>query len=121
MPKDEDDEMEVEDDQPHKTKAELDKQRTTMNTEIEEDMAERVKKRLAFIERQTDLLLHFDPKVIPVCLSTSSLPSLSRIHGSGSGGALPAGGQRRLAPQLLRASATLLRHVHVHRHAFFCV
>lgn len=47
-----------------KTKAELDKQRNTTNTEIEKDMADRVKKRLAFIERQTDLLLHFDPKVI---------------------------------------------------------
>jgi hypothetical protein len=61
----------------HKTKAELDKQRTTTNAEIEKDMAERVKKRLAFIERQTDLLLHFDPKVIP-CLPPFSSPRVCR-------------------------------------------
>uniref|UniRef100_A0A6U2D0V6 Uncharacterized protein n=2 Tax=Hemiselmis andersenii TaxID=464988 RepID=A0A6U2D0V6_HEMAN len=45
-----------------KTKAELDKQRASMNADIAMDMEARVKKRLAFIEQQTDLLLHFDPK-----------------------------------------------------------
>jgi hypothetical protein len=68
----------------HKTKAELDKQRTTTNAEIEKDMAERVKKRLAFIERQTDLLLHFDPKVIS-CPSPSQPRASASIRVQGAG------------------------------------
>jgi hypothetical protein len=47
----------------HKTKAELEKIRLAQNAEIQEDMESRVQKRLAFIQQQTDLLLHFDPKV----------------------------------------------------------
>jgi hypothetical protein len=50
-----------------KTKAELEKIRLAQNAEIQEDMEGRVQKRLAFIQKQTDLLLHFDPKV-PSCV-----------------------------------------------------
>lgn len=48
---------------PSKTKAELDKIRTNENARVAADQEDRVNKRLAFIQRQTDLLLHFDPKV----------------------------------------------------------
>ncbi len=59
-----------------KTKAELDKIRLAQNAEIQEDMEGRVQKRLAFIQKQTDLLLHFDPKV-PSCIPHARTPWFS--------------------------------------------
>uniref|UniRef100_A0A7S0M6D0 Uncharacterized protein n=1 Tax=Cryptomonas curvata TaxID=233186 RepID=A0A7S0M6D0_9CRYP len=44
-----------------KSNPETDKVRTAMNAEISADMDDKISKRLEFIQKQTDLLLHFEP------------------------------------------------------------
>jgi hypothetical protein len=44
-----------------KNNPETDKVRTAMNAEISADMDDKISKRLEFIQKQTDLLLHFEP------------------------------------------------------------
>jgi SWI/SNF-related matrix-associated actin-dependent regulator of chromatin subfamily A member 5 len=44
-----------------KSNPDTDKVRTAMNAEISADMTDKISKRLEFIQKQTDLLLHFEP------------------------------------------------------------